>query len=378
MKVALISQNASPGLLIFRKDLIEQLVNNGHQVYALAADYDEAAKQQVAALGAIPVSYTLARAGTNPLADLRSIYQLFRRLRDIQPAVVISFFIKPSIYGTIAAKLAKNRVAVAMIEGLGYLYTDDGAQPSWRKRLLRAIHITLSNIAFGFADKVLVLNEDDHQELLSKLRIREDKLITFGPIGLNLADFDYHAPPSTDVIRFVFVGRILYDKGVEDFINAAKQVIQQTDKAEFLMLGGFDDNNPAGIPEADFKTLIEGSAISHYGHVDDIKQRLIESHVFVLPSYREGYPRSTQEAMAIGRPVITTNVNGCKDTVEQGKNGFIVEPRQPEALAEAMMHFVEQPQAVAEMGRHSRRFAEENYNAKTVNQRLMAICQIDS
>lgn len=376
MKIALITQNASPGLLIFRKDLIETLASEQHTIYGLAADYDDSSRNAIRALGAQPVSYRLSRTGTNPITDLISIYQLYRALKSRQVDVVISFFVKPSIYGTIAAKLAGAKTAVAMVEGLGYLYTVEENRRSSKQRLLQLIHRGLSSLAFAAATKVLVLNNDDQQELQAKLCISKSKLLNFGPIGLNLNDFSYHPAKPNKPIHFLFVGRILYDKGVKEFIEAAKLVIASGANAKFTILGALDTSNPSGLQPNEFAELISTAPIEHHGHVDDVRSWMANSDVFVLPSYREGYPRSTQEAMAIGRPIITTNVNGCRETVREGVNGFIVEPRQKQALAKAMAHFIENPADIAKMGQQSRVLAEKLYDASKINHKLMGICGI--
>src|SRR5690554_4987282 len=372
MKFTIIGTTAA-SILGFRRDLILSLVQQGYQVYTFATDFTPAQKQQVIALGAIPVDYSLSRAGLNPLADLKTLLQLKRLLKDIQPDIVFSYFSKPVIYGTLAAALAKVPRCIAMLEGLGFVFTDQPAGPSLKTKLIRRIQVMLYRVAFRFADRVIFLNPDDPVDLLERYKIKTRNVSVLGGIGLNLADYPYSPAPS-EPVRFIFIGRLLAEKGVNEYIAAAQLVRQRYPEAEFVMLGGLDEANPGGLTREELEMHTAKGTVIYPGHVNNVGEWLANSSVFVLPSYyREGVPRSTQEAMAIGRAVITTDVPGCRETVVDGVNGFFVPPWSPEQLAEKMIRFIEQPELIEQMGKESYRIAQEKFDVVKVNEKLLRI-----
>ncbi|MBE0472142.1 MAG: glycosyltransferase family 4 protein, partial [Methyloprofundus sp.] len=299
MKVCFISQNASPGLVIFRKDFIEYLVGQGHQVYAFAIDYTPESRSIVEAMGAIPVDYSLSKTGMNPFSDLRDTWRLSRQLKAISPDVVFSFFVKTSIYGSIAAKLAGVPRRIAMLEGLGYIHTPSQTGFSFKKNVLQRIHGLLVSVGYVFADKVLFLNPNDPVDLSRKAFLNQSKLQVLGPIGLNLEGYPYRAVDLNKPIRFIFIARLLAEKGVFEYLEAARLVKKQSPNVEFVVLGGLDPDNPAALSKQQLDEVIEEGIVIYPGHVSNVPEWIADSHVFVLPSYyREGVPRSTQEAMA--------------------------------------------------------------------------------
>lgn len=374
MKVALISQNASPGLLIFRKDFIEYLVNQGCEVYAFAIDYKAESRSVVKAMGAIPVDYSLSKTGINPFVDLRDTWRLSRQLKCIAPDVVFGFFVKPSIYGALAAWLAGVPRRIAMLEGLGYIHTPSKYGMSFKKRLLQRVHGLLCTIGYAFANKVLFLNQDDPKDLSRVAFLNQKKLHVLGPIGLNLQAYPYSEPNLTKPVRFIFIARLLAEKGIFEYLASARIVKQHYPSAEFVVLGGLDPDNPAALTKKQLDEVIKEDLIIYPGHVNNVNEWIANSHVFVLPSYyREGIPRSTQEAMAIGRSVVTTDVPGCRETVVDGVNGFLVPPWNAEVLAEKMMYFIENTSEIKRMGDESYRMAVERYDVQKINPILESI-----
>ncbi|MDP4495768.1 glycosyltransferase family 4 protein [Vibrio cholerae] len=368
MNIALISQNHSPGLLIFRRDLIKYLVKQGHTVYAFALDYSPEAKAAVVALGAIPVDYTLSKTGVNPIRDLKDTLALAKKLKAIQPDVVFSFFVKPSIYGTLAAKLAGVPRRIAMLEGLGYIHTPNKSGFSLKKRLLQLVHGCLCTIGYAFADKVLFLNPDDPDDLAKKSLVNREKFQVLGPIGLDLDAYPYKQITTFEPIRFIFIARLLAEKGIFEYLQAARLVKKIHPNAEFIVLGGLDPDNPAALSSAQLDEVIDEGIITYPGHVTNVPEWIASAHVFVLPSYyREGYPRSTQEAMVIGRAVITTDAPGCRETVIDGVNGFLIPPFDSAILAEKMLYLIEHPEEMQLMGNESYRIAKERFDVHKIN-----------
>lgn len=355
-------------MVSFRGPLLSALVRAGHEVYAFAIDYDPATEARVRALGAIPVRYAMDRTGTNPLKDLVTAFRLSRSLRSYRIDLVLSYFIKPVIYGTLAATVAGVPRRYALLPGLGYAFTDVGGTPFKRRALAGLLRVMLRT-ALAKVDRVFLYNPDDLAEIVRLRLVSPDKIIRLNGTGIDLNDFAV-APPVTDPVVFVLAARLLAEKGIREFAAAAREVKRRTQRARFVLLGGLD-SNPGGLPESEVRAWVDDGTLEWPGHVADVRPWLKEASVYVLPSYREGVPRSTQEAMAMGRPVITTDAPGCRETVVDGQNGFLVPVRASEILADRMMHFIEEPHLIEAMGRASRELAEERFDVRAINERLL-------
>jgi len=373
MNICLISQNASPGFTIFRKDFIKYLVGQGHKVYAFAIDYNVDSHEKVFEFGAIPVDYSLNKSGLNIFKDLKDTWLLSKQLKKNQPDIVFSFFVKPSIYGTLAARLAKVPRRIAMLEGLGYIYTPLKNNFSFKKKILQYAHGLLASIGYAFADKVLFLNQDDPVDLAKKSFINSKKFKVIGPIGLELSAYPYTEVVITKPIRFIFIARMLVEKGVYEYLAAARIVKSKYPDTEFVILGGLDSNNPAALSKKQLNTVIKEEIVIYPGNVSNVSEWLIKSHVFVLPSYREGFPRSTQEAMSIGRAIITTDAPGCRETVKDGENGFLIPLFDVETLSEKMIYLIEHPEEIVRMGNESYSIALEKFDVDKINPVLTAL-----
>lgn len=360
----------------FRAELIKNLNLKNITVYAFTTDNDALELEKISELGAIPISYQLNRGGLNPLADMLATFKLAQQIKQLKPDLVFSYFAKPVIFGTLAAKIAKVPKIIGMLEGLGYTFTDQPNGLSSKTKLIKAIQVFLYKLALPKLDQLILLNHDDKTDLLINNDIEVKETYILGGIGLDLNQYKY-SPATKDLpIQFLFIGRLLKEKGIYDFIAAAQIVKQKFPQITFTVLGGIDEANLGALTQCELTQYIDKKVIDYPGHVENIAERIKQSHVFVLPSYREGVPRSTQEAMAIGRPVITTDVPGCRDTVIDGVNGFLVPKWNPQALAEKMIYFIEHPEQVRMMGDQSHKIAIEKFDAEKVNQRLLEILGI--
>lgn len=367
-KTVAIIGNQGFSMLNFRGALIEDLVAQGHVVYALAPQISPDVASLLRQLGAEPVEIELSRTGTNPIADLATVAYLRCTLRRLAPDITLSYAAKPNIYGTLAAWLARVPHRFAMIEGLGYIFI---ARPNeaMLKRILRNVVVALFRLALRRAERVFFLNPDDVDDFLTLGLVRSDQAVNIGGIGVDLLVWK-PAPPVVDPVTFIFVGRLLKDKGVLDFVAAAREVKSIHPATRFLLVGGVDEN-PESVEHSDVRAWVETGLLEWLGHVP-VAPWLAQSSVFVLPSYREGVPRSTQEAMAMARPVITTDAVGCRETVVDGLNGYLVPPRDPQALALAMQKFIETPELIASMGAEGRRLAEARFDVRKVNAVVIA------
>lgn len=372
-RLAMIAHQAQ-SLVNFRGPLIRECVARGVAVLALAPDYDDVTRAAVAALGATPVESSLSRATINPWQDLQDFLRLRKQLRQLAVEISFSYTIKPVIYGTLAAAMSGVPSRFALIEGAGHLYTDDG-RISLKRVLLRTIVSTLYALALSQAEWVFVLNRDD-KALFSRFWPGSSrKIVQLDGIGLDLMHY-FTAPVDSNSITFICVARLLREKGIYDYLEAARRVRTVCPSVSFILVGS-TDRNPTSVRPEEIEEWRASGLMEIVGHVADVRPWLQRASVFVLPSYREGLPRSTQEAMAMGRAVITTDVPGCRDTVVEGVNGFIVPVRDPASLADAMLRFVQAPQLVARMGANSREIAQRRFDVHRINAQIFEKMDIE-
>ncbi len=375
----------SAAILNFRGTLIQRLVNDGHNVYVFASNYDPASKEQIRCLGAIPIDNPVNRSSLNPFADLIGCFKLAGILRTLKPTCVFSFFVKPVIFGSIAAKLSGNFIGnlsaklsrvssenstknsftppriLAMLEGLGYFFTKRPDPDSFKTRLVRSIQVCLYRVSFLCIDQLILLNTDDNKDLIERYKLKVRDLKILGGIGVDLEKFKPAQPHHTP-ITFLFVGRLLFDKGIREFIAAAYIVKQAYPTALFKIVGDCDLQNPASLSEKDKTDLRDKGIITVVGFDANVAGHLDAASVLVLPSYREGVPLVVQEAMAMARPIITTDVPGCRDTIEDGVSGYVVPPFDAKRLAEKMILFCETPEQIDLMGKKARARANLLFN----------------
>ena len=371
MKIFIIGNLAST-MINFRKEFIKMLVSNGNEVYCLVSDYDKKSREKISSFGAIPLDYTLNAKGLNPFKDVIATFNLIRLFRQYRPDVVFSFFVKPVIFATIASKIATAPRIVGMIEGLGGAFTIHKNGQTKKAKVIKTIQIFLYKISLPLLDELIFLNNDDKKELIDAYNINVKSVNILGGIGVDLEKFSY-SKATSDPISFIFIGRLLTEKGIFEYLDAAKMVKDKYKDVNFYILGGFEENNPFGLKQEELRPYLNDDIVIFPGYVNNIKEWIANSSVFVLPSYREGVPRSSQEAMAIGRAVITTDTVGCRETVKDGVNGFLVPPYNCDVLAQKMMYFIKNPEMVIQMGIESRKIAEEKFDINKQNKKLINI-----
>ena len=357
-------------MINFRKEFIIKLAGQNFKIYCLAGDYDDTSRSRIKELGATALDYKLNSKGLNPLGDALAVYDLIRLIKKYQPDIVFSFFVKPVIFGTIAAKLAGVPRIVGMLEGLGGAFTLHKNGSSAKTKFIKFIQILLYKLSLPLLDKLILLNSDDKKDLIDRYKIGVKSVEILGGIGVDLAKFKYSQAPAKPV-SFIFVARLLAEKGVFEYLRAAKIIKQKHKEVKFYILGSFDETNPFGLKKRQLDMYLNDNIVIYPGFVDNVDEWIASSSVFVLPSYREGFPRSTQEAMAIGRAVITTDSVGCKETVTDGLNGFLVPPYEYEALVRKMEYFIQNPGTIDTMGLESRRIAEKKFDVHKANDRLL-------
>lgn len=349
-------------LLHFRGPLIDALLEAGQEVHVAAPDLSATSpvRLELEARGLTVHDIPLRRTGTNPLADLKLTLHLFRLMSRIRPDRVLGYTIKPVIYGTLAATLARVPKRFALITGLGYAFQGDG-----ERGVLRSLVQGLYSLALRRTHKVFFQNPDD-ESLFRTLEILPTSVSScvVNGSGVDISAFDVTPLPAET--RFLLIARLLGDKGVREYVEAARKVRARYPEAVFSLVGWIDVN-PDAIRQDELDAWIKEGVIEYIGRLKDVRPAIAGCSVYVLPSYREGTPRTVLEAMAMGRAVITTDAPGCRETVVDGENGILVPVKAVDDLVEAMLRFMEQPDLAARMGQRSRQIAEEKYDVHRVN-----------
>jgi len=347
-----------------------EMLANDLEVFAFAPDFDDETRNAVQSLGATPVDYSLSRTGMNPLRDAMDMMYLARLLRQLKPDIILAYIPKPVIYGTLAAWMAGVPQRFALITGLGYAFTPSTEMQSLKRRLLQYVVMNLYRLSLKHATKVFFQNQDDCTLFIGNGVISASQSIRINGTGVDL-DRWHQVPYVTKPVTFLLAARLLREKGIVEFVEASRRIRVKQPDSRSILLGGLD-SNPGALTRSEVEAWVREGVIEWPGHVSDVRQWIAQASVFVLPSYyREGVPRSIQEAMAMGRPVITTDAPGCRDTVIEGENGFLVPVRDIGALAEAMERFIRQPDLMEKMGRASRHLAEERFDVNKINRTIL-------
>lgn len=356
-------------LVNFRAPLLRGLVEAGCEVHAAAAaiEEDTAVSDELRRMGITAHSVPIARAGLNPFADLKALIALVRLMRRTRPTMVLGYTIKPVVWGTLAAWIAGVPHRYAMITGLGYAFTGEATR---KRGLVQRIARALYRTALSRVHRVFFQNPDDLALFRELGLIAPDTPVTIvNGSGVDLAH--YPARPIPDgPLRFLMIARLLGDKGVREYAAAAAAVRRQYPDVTFHLVGGLDPN-PDAIDAAEVEGWTERDDIVWHGPQADVRPFLADAHIFVLPSYREGTPRTVLEAMATGRPIITTDAPGCRETVTDGDNGFLVPPHSADALTQAMVRFLAQPSLIADMAARSQQIVREKYAADKVTATML-------
>jgi glycosyltransferase involved in cell wall biosynthesis len=310
--------------------------------------------------------FEIARGGMNPLTELATLWRLIRLYRRIRPDIAHHVAMKPVLYGSLAARLAGVPRVVNALAGMGWLFTSAGGAAAMLKALVRAAFRPL--LARGIA---LVQNPDD-AALLARLGVPPARIRRIAGSGVDLARFHpAPEPPGTPVV--VLPSRLLWDKGVGEFVAAARLLRARGVEARFVLAGDPDAANPASIPSAQITRWVEDGVVEHLGWVDDMPRVFAQAHIVCLPSYREGLPKALIEAAAAGRPIVTTEVPGCREVVEDGVHGLRVPPRDAPALAEALARLIADPALRARLGAAARVRAEAEFGLDAVVAQTLAL-----
>jgi glycosyltransferase involved in cell wall biosynthesis len=341
---------------------LRAIVEHGHQVTACAPAASAEISATLAASGIAYCSVPVDRGGLRPDRDFRAVLHLVRLFKETRPDVVLSYMAKPVIYGSLAARLAGVPECYAMITGLGFTFSINGPA----SYLVRQVMVGMYRLSLRGSRRIFFQNRDD-REAFERWGIvrRPEQAVMINGSGIDLEAFTPALFPAD--ISFLLIARLLREKGIREYVEAARIVRAKHPWVRFRLVG-WRDNHVTAIPEHELQGWIKEGVVEYLGRLEDVRGAIAGCSVYVLPSYyREGTPRTVLEAMAMGRPIVTTDSPGCRETVREGGNGYLVPPRNARALAQVLEQFIEQPELIPAMGRESRRIAIEKYDVHTVN-----------
>lgn len=370
LKVVVIGTLPS-SLYNFRGQLLKHIRSLGIEVKALGSGASFEDIKYVEQLGAKYIDYPVSRSGLNPKEDFKTFKALRAIFRTLLPDVILAYTIKPIIWGGFAARCLPKCRFYALVTGLGFAFQRN----NWKKKLLMKFVVILYKASLKNADKVIFQNPDNKKVFIDLGIVPERKTALVNGSGVDITHFTMKPIPSNP--RFLLIARLLGDKGIREYVKAANIVKQNYPYVVFQLVGP-EDPSPDGISLDEFSRLNKNEVIDYIGETSDVRHYIEDCSIFVLPSYHEGLPRSVLEAMATGRPILTTDVPGCRETVINGINGWLVEKANVEELVEKMVWFINNPLEWHRMGTASRSIVENRFDVQKVNADLMNIMKLSN
>ena len=377
-KKVLIACDSSRTLLAFRGKLIEALVEN-NRVYVFTPKVTQAfVKEELDRLGVVTLENNLNGSNVSVMSDLRYIRHLYKVMAEIKPDVFFPYTLKPVIYGSLLANFAQVKLVTPMLTGLGYNFADKLSKNSLVKRITRTL-LKLSLIQANRNKRLILQNKDDYQTLLqSRVISKKYPVHVVNGSGVDLSYHDY-SDPETSVISFLMVARLINAKGINEYYQAAQTLKSKYPQVQFKLIGSYDDNIDSISPSL-YEDIKSGKVLDYIGLVDDVRPYVQSSSILVLPSfYGEGVPRCILEGMAMGRPVITSDSVGCRETVNPNTreaNGILVPIKDVASLTSAMEYFIKKPDDIVRFGLNGRKYAFEKFDVHKVNRQMLEIMNL--
>lgn len=333
----------------------------GYDVTIVSEDTGVSDKIREAGLNTI--NLPINKAGTNIKDEIKTFFFLYKLFRLEKPDIVHLVGLKTMLWGSLACRLAGVKAMVSAVCGLGVLFDEEHAHSFMTRSILKVLRVTHNKKRLA----VIFQNNDDKAIFLNAKIMKEEQCAFTNGSGINLQNYDYTPEPTDGLIKIIFTARMVEDKGTLILIDAAKKLeAEYKGKVQFLLCGGLD-TNPNGITKEMLESRCDGEYIQWLGHRKDVLELLKQSHIMAFPSwYREGLPKSVIEAEAIGRPVVTTDSVGCRDTVVDGKNGYMIPIKDSDALAMALKKLIDNPELRQTMGKNAREFAVNRFDIKDV------------
>lgn len=348
----LVLTNFIAGLHSFRKEVMKVIVDAGYELYISVPDTDDDRVEYFKGIGCKIIKTEFDRRGTNPIADLKLMMTYRRIIKELKPKAVLSYTIKPNVYGGIACRLT-GTPQIANVTGLGDAIENGG--------LMQKLTVTLYKIGIGKAKQVFFQNPSNKETCL-RIGIADDRAIVLPGSGVNLSHHTYQEYPVDGVIKFLYIARLQKDKGTSEYFEAAKAVKAKFPQTEFQVLGWKE-----GEYEGQLNELVANGVINYLGVTSDVRPFFKDVHCTIMPSYHEGMSNVNLESAANGRPVITTNVPGCRETVDDGVSGFYCEAKSSESLIAAVERFIALPwEKKKKMGQNGRKKVEQEFDRQMV------------
>lgn len=355
-KKVVIALNTAWNLVNFRAGLIRALVAAGYEVVAVAPP-DEYA-ERLSVLGCRFMPLPMDNQGTHPVRDLLLLWRFLWMMRAERPHVYLGYTVKPNVYGSLAAR-ALGIPVINNIAGLGAVFIKGG----WLNQLVKGLY----QVALSRSRKVFFQNDDDRQLFVTSRLVPEEVSDLLPGSGIDLAKFSPVPLPAGTPVRFLLIARMLWDKGVGEFVEAARLLKQRGVDAEFCLLGFLDVQNPAAIPRQQMNDWVAEGTVLYLGVSDNVREEIAQADCVVLPSYREGTPRTLLEAAAMARPIVTTDAVGCREVVDDGINGYLCNPKDASDLADKMERIVSLSHAQRKaMGLRGREKVERQFDEEIV------------
>lgn len=351
----------------FRGDLIKDLQKKGYKVYVTIPNEDNIEK-----IKELAVEYRLipmTKHGLNFIEDIKYTFGLIRYIKEIKPDKILAYTIKPIVYGSIASKFSSSNEFYSMVTGSGYVFISK----SFKAKILNLIVKNLYKIAFKISRKVIFFNEDDLNEFVKMKTVSKEKCVLAEGSGVNLEKFK--PLPYPDKITFFMLSRLLKSKGVMQYLEGCKRIKEKYPDVRCMLLGKME-KMPDAIAERDIMCYVDNGFVELYGETENVIDYYKKTSVYVLTSFREGIPRTVLEAMACARPIITTDVPGCRQTVIDGYNGFLVPLNDIEKLVEKIEFFIKNRNEIENMGRNSYNLCVEKFDVKKINSSMLKIMGI--
>ena len=374
----LIVSSKDISLLRFRGKLIELLIENNYEVLVAAPSYESDVREKLSNIGAQTHEVSMSRVGLSLFEDWQTYKELKQLMSSENVDLVFPYTIKPVMYSSLAARKMSVKT-VGLVNGLGYVFSGS----TLKQRLLQKVIVPAYRYCVAMNHAMVFQNSDD-QDYFRSSSILSKSCSTHlvAGSGVNLKEFKWREPRGSDQLRFAFVGRLLVEKGIYMFLEAAQELKKKWPEAEFHVFGEPQNDSPNSIKLPEIELLAEQGVVTYHGRCSDIAKKLGEMDVIVCPSwYREGVPRALLEALSVGLALIVADTPGCRDTVRDGENGFLVPPKNLKMLTRMMECMLDNPQRVHDMSFRSRGIAEDKYDVKKVNAQLLSViekvCSID-
>lgn len=358
MKIAIVS-NTKWSVFNFRLGLLQHLSKTGSRVTIISPP--DKSKSKYKSIPFVNIKeVTFSRRSINPLRDIKLWLDLLREFKKNHYDYVINYTIKPAIYSSLACRILKIP-CITVITGLGFSFHK-------KKSIIRSIVETLYRLSLKKTSHVLFLNQDDLNTFRDNGLISQKSGMILPSEGINTKHFSFEPIADRDYTKFLFIGRLLKDKGIEDYTDAARKFLRENSKAKFSILGAIDPDSPSSISKETLDAWTQEGVINHIGFVNDVREEIRSHHCIVLPSYyKEGIPRSLLEALSMGRIIITTRSVGCKDVLREGKNGYFCETKNPSSLADTFEKVCQLSNSdLSSMGKFGREFVQSKFSEEII------------